>query len=243
MGFLDKILMAGYWGSPDKTRDGQQKSDGLLGEDAGGTGRFLSQDRDLQSDLAAQLLLAQMYRSRGSGPAGHSGFGGQMSQYDFSQISHSNHGGDPAVFQRAMKFVGKWEGGLANDPDDRGGRTMAGVTQGTYNAWRRQKGLPQQDVASSTPQERQQLYYENYYVASGAHRMSEPWALAMFDTAVNMGVGRAKELYAQSGGNMERFFELRERKYRQFAGVGNQGKFLNGWLNRLNDLERTVMMG
>lgn len=164
-------------------------------------------------------------------------------RYDFSQLSWKNHGGDSAVFERALKFVEKQEGGFANDPDDRGGPTMAGVTQGAYDSWRRKKGRPTRSVAQSTPQERQQLYYEDYYLASGAHEMPEPWALVMFDTAVNMGVGGAKELYRQSGGNMERFFELREQKYRRLAQAPGQGKFLRGWLNRLSDLEQIVKTG
>lgn len=35
-----------------------------------------------------------------------------------------------------------WEGGFSNDPDDRGGATMRGVTLATYREYRRRKGRP-----------------------------------------------------------------------------------------------------
>lgn len=38
------------------------------------------------------------------------------------------------------------EGGFADNPRDPGGRTMRGVTQRTYDAWRLQMGLPRRDV-------------------------------------------------------------------------------------------------
>ncbi len=34
----------------------------------------------------------------------------------------------------ALRFVSRWEGGLSDDPNDRGGRTMRGVTQRVYDA-------------------------------------------------------------------------------------------------------------
>lgn len=50
-------------------------------------------------------------------------------------------------FDKALEFALRWEGGLSDDPDDRGGRTMQGVTQRVYDAWRKQRGLITQDVA------------------------------------------------------------------------------------------------
>ena len=39
-------------------------------------------------------------------------------------------------YNDALAFVLRWEGGFVDDPRDRGGRTMKGVTQNVYNAWR-----------------------------------------------------------------------------------------------------------
>lgn len=39
-------------------------------------------------------------------------------------------------------FILGWEGGFANDPDDRGGATNKGITLDTYKAYCRRKGYP-----------------------------------------------------------------------------------------------------
>ena len=42
----------------------------------------------------------------------------------------------------------------------------------------------------------QDIYYKNYYKASGADKIDNPrLSMYVFDTAVNMGVSVAKELY------------------------------------------------
>ena len=69
--------------------------------------------------------------------------------------------------------------------------------------------------------------------------MSEKFAILCFDTAVNMGVGRVKPFleYAKYT-NPDKFIIARIRKYSEFAKVGNQKVFLQGWLNRVLDLEK-----
>ena len=54
-------------------------------------------------------------------------------------------------FEKIVQLVFGSEGGFSNHPNDRGGRTNYGVTQSTYNGWRRKKGLSVKDVF---------LYYE-----------------------------------------------------------------------------------
>ena len=41
-----------------------------------------------------------------------------------------------------IPFIKRWEGGWANDPDDRGGATMMGVTINTYKAYCAKTGRP-----------------------------------------------------------------------------------------------------
>ena len=45
------------------------------------------------------------------------------------------------LFEKCLKQVLKWEGGYVNDPDDNGGATNMGITQYTYNAFLKRKGL------------------------------------------------------------------------------------------------------
>jgi len=144
---------------------------------------------------------------------------------------------DNAIFQKALSFVLKAEGGYVNDPDDKGGATNKGITQNTYNGWLQSKGLSVKDVKNITTDEVAQIYYQNYWIKAGCTQMSKVFAVYAFDTAVNMGVGRVKEFmtYAQYK-DPNKFLIARIAKYRQFSKNPSQAKFLKGWLNRVNAL-------
>jgi lysozyme family protein len=174
-------------------------------------------------------------------------------------------------FLTCLRFVLKWEGGLSNDPADRGGLTNRGVTQATYNRYRRDKGLPLQSVAKMTDTEMREIYWVYYWqpILGDAH--AYPLALALFDTAVNMGVGTAIKLLQRAINDLLptdkwvtvdgklgrltliatktldprklalRLCDRREERYRAIVRANpTQQKFLRGWLNRLNDLRRSI---
>lgn len=143
------------------------------------------------------------------------------------------------VFEKALKFVLKWEGGYVNNPNDKGGATNKGITQSTYNAWLRSKGQNPKDVRNITDSEVKEIYYNNYWLKAECNNMSEKFAILSFDTAVNMGVSRVQEFlqYAKYA-YPDKFIIARIRKYAEFAKCGNQKIFLQGWLNRVLDLEK-----
>ena len=145
------------------------------------------------------------------------------------------------TFEKALQFVLKWEGGYVNNPNDKGGATNKGITQTTYNAWLRSKGKNSKDVRNIQDSEVKEIYYNNYWLKAGCDKMSEKFAILAFDTAVNMGVLRVKEFlnYAKYV-NTDKFIIARIRKYNDFAKVGNQKVFLQGWLNRVLDLEHYI---
>lgn len=145
------------------------------------------------------------------------------------------------TFEKALKFVLKWEGGYSNHKDDVGGATNKGITQATYNTWLYSKGKNLKDVRNITDEEVKQIYYENYWLKAGCDKMSEKFAILAFDTAVNMGVSRVKPFleYAKYT-STDKFILARIRKYCEFAKVGNQKVFLLGWLNRVMDLEYLI---
>lgn len=145
------------------------------------------------------------------------------------------------TFEKALKFVLKWEGGYVNNPNDKGGATNKGITQSTYNSWLRSKGQNIKDVRNITDSEVKEIYYNNYWLKAGCDKMSEKFAILAFDTAVNMGVSRVKPFleYAKYT-NTDKFILARIRKYVEFAKVGNQKIFLQGWLNRVLDLEKYI---
>ena len=46
------------------------------------------------------------------------------------------------LFETALLFVLKWEGGYVNNKYDKGGATNYGITQNTYNNWLMSQKLP-----------------------------------------------------------------------------------------------------
>ena len=142
------------------------------------------------------------------------------------------------VFNKALQFVLRHEGGYSNNINDKGGATNKGITQNTYNTWLRSKGQNLKDVRNISDSEVKEIYYNNYWLKAGCDKMSEKFAILCFDTAVNMGVGRVGEfLKAAEYKYPDKFLLARIRKYVEFAKVGNQKVFLQGWLNRVLDLE------
>ena len=66
-------------------------------------------------------------------------------------------------YPNMLKFILACEGGYVNRKTDRGGPTNKGITQVTYNSYRRSKDLPTKDVRDIAHQEVEDIYYNNYY--------------------------------------------------------------------------------
>ncbi|MGG5890103.1 glycoside hydrolase family 108 protein [Falsiroseomonas sp. HC035] len=161
-------------------------------------------------------------------------------------------------FDGALRFVLRWEGGLSDDPADRGGRTMKGVTQQVYDSWRAANRLPATDVAGISDAELGAIYRSRYWEKASCDVLRAQLDLVQFDTAVNMGPGRAVKILQQTVGvdadgafgpntrtacdacdppdAVARYCSIREGLYHRFAEAPGQDRFLRGWLNRLNDL-------
>ena len=145
-------------------------------------------------------------------------------------------------FDKMLKFVLLREGGYSNNPNDKGGETNKGITYQTYNSYRKSRGLSPRSVKYITDEEVRDIYYNNYYKASGADKIQNPKLAAyVFVTAVNMGVSRAKEFLAKSGNDLNTYEQLRRNKYNQFVEYdSSQRCFLQGWNNRINSLREFV---
>lgn len=167
-------------------------------------------------------------------------------------------------FADALSFALRWEGGFVDDPDDRGGATNRGITQATYDAYRKSIGQKPRSVKALTEDELQVIYQTRYWDPAHCGAFEWPLAVVHFDLAVNGGVGRAaKMLQAALGVKQDgvigsatlgaaensnqklialKYLDLREAWYRRI-GVGNQRKFLAGWLNRTEALRQFVKAG
>jgi lysozyme family protein len=168
-----------------------------------------------------------------------------------------------AGFAASLPFVLRWEGGFVDHPADPGGRTNKGVTQRVYDGWRRRQGLPQRDVKQIEDAEVHAIYETDYWMPPRCDLLQGELDLVQFDTAVNMGVGRAVRFLQQSvgcpvdgdfgpatqkavdacdpGEAIVRYCNAREAFYRRIVqNKPSQAVFLKGWMNRLNSLRQEV---
>lgn len=145
-------------------------------------------------------------------------------------------------FQKAINHLFKLEGGYSNNKDDKGGETNYGITQKTYSLYLKKKNIQNKTVKEITKEEATNIYYEEYWLLSGANKISDfKLAYLLFDSCVNHGLYVGKNLYEKSNGEFTQFLNLRRDKY--FAIVkSNQTQkiFLKGWLNRLSYIEKFV---
>jgi lysozyme family protein len=88
-------------------------------------------------------------------------------------------------YREALGHLLGIEGGLADDPDDRGGRTNHGVTQATYDRYRKAKGEPIRFVDYITKDEVVELYETMYWRPSKAHLLPWPVSHVHFDAYVH----------------------------------------------------------
>ncbi|MCA1490081.1 secretion activator protein [Ensifer sp. NBAIM29] len=133
-----------------------------------------------------------------------------------------------------------WEGGWSDHKDDPGGKTMYGVTQATYDGWRKSKGLPLRSVKLITKSEALAIYRANYWEACGAPNLFPGVDLTVYDASVNSGVSRGRKwLRASAGSNdhsetVKRICRARLSFMQSLAIWKSFGK---GWGRRVADIE------
>ncbi|MEM7662367.1 MAG: glycosyl hydrolase 108 family protein [Pseudomonadota bacterium] len=95
------------------------------------------------------------------------------------------------LFQTALSHVLRFEGGFSNHPEDPGGRTQKGITQKTFDNWRKDLGQETADVKNISDEEVREIYRVNYWNAIRAESLPQSLAVVMLDAAVNSGPGNA----------------------------------------------------
>lgn len=96
-------------------------------------------------------------------------------------------------FDKCLPIILKFEGGYVNHPDDPGGATNKGITQKTYNTYRKLWKKEPQSVRFIEDSEVTKIY-ESYWKQSRASQFAEKMpltALVHFDFAVNAGFKQA----------------------------------------------------
>lgn len=103
-------------------------------------------------------------------------------------------------FDQALKLVLSYEGGKVNDPKDPGGKTNQGITQRTYDFYRKGKNLVKQDVYNMENSERDEIYREQYWNIIKGDMLPPGISFVVFDGAVNSGPSRSVSWLQQALG-------------------------------------------
>lgn len=135
----------------------------------------------------------------------------------------------------------KWEGGKVDDPRDPGGRTNQGVTQATFDAWCKGRGVAKRSVYAMTEAERDAIYRVNFWAAVGGDKLADGVDLAGFDYGVNSGPARAKKAIAAVAGLADAAAAVKAicAARRSFLTGLRKAAFEKGWMNRVASIEST----
>lgn len=144
-------------------------------------------------------------------------------------------------FLTCLDFIYKMEGGFVNDPQDKGGMTFKGICRKYYpdlKVWETiDEFLPNKNLINSlVSTEIDDVYKKEYWDRCNCDLIEEPLDLIIFDTAVNMGVGRAKQFLRKTT-DPDLYLYLRLDYYKEICKNNpSQNKFLKGWTNRILSL-------
>lgn len=125
--------------------------------------------------------------------------------------------------------IDNFEGGEAIAQEPKGGIAKFGINS---------LANPDVDVKNLTRDGAVKLKTERYWNAIEADKLPEAIRFVAYDTAVNHGVEKAKELIAKANGNPRVLIDLRYKEYLRLAksDPAEYGKFLPGWKDRLAKL-------
>lgn len=188
-------------------------------------GSFKEAQVDRQEAAAQKAANAAFMSGFGGGPA--------ASPAPASPSQASAPADDGTPFGKAVNRTLGFEGGYTVD---NGGPTNFGISQ---------RANPDVDVKNLTRDQAVQLYKSRYWDAIGGDQLAaQNPALASiaFDTAVNAGVGTAKSLLAQSGGDPTKLLNLRSQHNAGLIARDPEQyqRYQAGWDNRLASLRQDL---
>ena len=166
-------------------------------------------------------------------------------------------------FQTSLLLVLKSEGNFINHPSDPGGMTNLGVTKKVWKEWVK-RDVDEAEMRALTPELVTPLYKARYWDSCKCDDLPRGVDYAVFDSAVNMGPGRAAKLLQAALGVtadgaigratiaaataadpvelLEAFSLGKEEFYQSLPTFATFGK---GWLNRVAHVQSAAegMMG
>ena len=156
------------------------------------------------------------------------------------------------VWNKAFDELMKSEGGYVNDPNDRGSETKYGISKRAY---------PNLDIKNLTLEQAKDIYYKDYWCVCKCDNLPDAISFMVFDFCVNAGCNRAiktlqkcvgvnadgvignQTIGACNSANVHKVIEeYTQRKIDFYLSIvernPNQKHFLNGWINRVNKIEK-----
>ena len=165
-------------------------------------------------------------------------------------------------FDAAFAQVMKSEGGYVWDKDDAGGETNLGVTIGAWGAYLG-RAIQPGEMKALTREQVKPFYKAMYWDKVKGNDLPAGVDYAVFDFAVNAGVGRAAKFLQRAVGAaddgvigsgtlglvaktdpqnlLDNFADQKQRFYNGLATTNpSQQKFLKGWLARVDHVQDTA---
>lgn len=147
-------------------------------------------------------------------------------------------------FRRCLAQVLKYEGGFVNHPRDPGGATNKGVTLATFRRF--YPGASVADLRNMTQAQLEKIYYRGYWLPIDGEGLGPGVDLAVFDLAVNSGVGRAKKMFRQvmhlhRRRDIELVGELCDNRMRFLRNLKHWSTFGRGWTARVSHVRQLGM--
>jgi lysozyme family protein len=159
-------------------------------------------------------------------------------------------------YEKSLAHVLKSEGGWSDHASDPGGATMKGITIGTYRDWKRNPHITKEQLRAISDSEVYDIYRQQYWNKIDGDYLPSGVDYAVFDAAVNMGVGRATKLIQEAVGVtadgvlgpkslsaiqtanpkelIEKFSALKEAFYRSLKTFPVFGV---GWIRRVTEVK------
>ena len=161
-------------------------------------------------------------------------------------------------FPKSLELLLKSEGCFSNNPHDPGGMTNLGVTKKAWEAYVGRQ-VDEAEMRALTPEIVAPLYKTQYWNPCKCDALPLGIDYAVFDFAVNAGVGRASKTMQAALGTaadgivgpatlgvatnadpdefLEKFSAAKEQFYRNLPTFEHFGK---GWLRRVSEVKQTA---
>ncbi len=142
------------------------------------------------------------------------------------------------TFDQFLSQLFKHEGGYVDHPRDPGGATNLGITLATLSRWRGCT-VSKAEVRALRKDEAAAIYRAEYWNKIDADSLRAGPDAALFDVAVNSGVGRARQWKPLALGNdaVAAVKAVCARRRAFFRSLRTFDVFGKGWMRRVNEVE------